>query len=93
VFEGVTVYINGSTYPAISDHKLKHVLAENGAKIAVNLTRRDVTHVILGKPCGGGSTADSHASKGVGGGLAARKLQHEITKLRGSPVKYVSVEW
>ena len=54
VFDGLVIYINGSTHPLVSDHKLKHLLVENGAKISIHLGRRQVTHVILGKPTGAG---------------------------------------
>ena len=85
IFDGLVIYINGSTYPVISDHRLKHVLAENGARIALHLGRRQVTHVILGKPSAGDS--------GAGGGLSASKIQKEISRLRGCGVKFVGVEW
>ncbi|KAI8962854.1 hypothetical protein F5Y11DRAFT_347048 [Daldinia sp. FL1419] len=85
LFDGVVVYINGSTHPLISDHKLKHVLAENGAKTSIHLGRRQVTHVILGRPTGG--------PRGAGGGLAGGKLQKEIQKVGGCGVKFVGVEW
>lgn len=39
IFDGVVVYLNGSTHPLISDHKLKHVLAENGASMSSHLGR------------------------------------------------------
>ncbi|KAI1817370.1 BRCA1 C terminus domain-containing protein [Poronia punctata] len=83
IFDGVVVYVNGSTHPLISDHRLKHVLAENGGYMSTHLGRRKVTHVVLGRP-------------GSGGGLAGGKLQREISRLCGSgaaAVKYVSVEW
>ncbi|KAH8671002.1 hypothetical protein BX600DRAFT_509717 [Xylariales sp. PMI_506] len=86
LFEGVVVYVNGSTHPLISDHKLKHVLAEHGASMSIHLARRQVTHVILGRPASG-------AGSGAGGGLAGGKLQKEISKVRGHGVKFVSVEW
>ncbi|KAI1745145.1 BRCA1 C terminus domain-containing protein [Xylaria scruposa] len=85
IFDGVVVYLNGSTHPLISDHKLKHVLAENGASMSSHLGRRKVTHVILGRPVAGGS--------GSGGGLAGGKLQREISKIGGPAVKYVGVQW
>ncbi|KAI2640269.1 BRCA1 C terminus domain-containing protein [Xylaria nigripes] len=85
IFDGVVVYVNGSTYPLISDHKLRHVLAENGASMSSHLGRRKVTHVILGRPAAGGY--------GSGGGLAGGKLQREILKVGGAAVKYVSVQW
>ncbi|KAI2473275.1 hypothetical protein F4781DRAFT_381229 [Annulohypoxylon bovei var. microspora] len=85
IFDGVVVYINGSTHPLISDHKLKHVLAEHGARTSISLGRRQVTHVILGRPVG--------RSGGVGGGLAGGKLQKEIQKVGGCGVKFVGPEW
>ncbi|KAI1344750.1 hypothetical protein F5Y15DRAFT_3556 [Xylariaceae sp. FL0016] len=84
IFDGVVAYVNGSTYPLISDHKLKHVLAEHGGKMSSHLGRRQVTHVIIGRPAGKG---------GAGGGLAGGKLQKEITKVGGRGVKFVGVQW
>jgi hypothetical protein len=86
IFDGLVVYINGSTYPLISDHKLKQVLTENGAALSLHLGRRQVTHVILGKPNGG-------RGSGAGGGLAGSKLDKEIKRFGGCGVKYVGVEW
>lgn len=85
IFDGLVIYINGSTYPLVSDHKLKHILAENGAKMAIHLGRKQVTHIILGKPSG------AHA--GAGGGLAGGKMEKEIRRVGGCGVKYVGVEW
>jgi len=85
IFNGLVIYINGSTHPLVSDHKLKHLLAENGAHLSLHLGRRSVTHVILGKP--------SSAGAGAGGGLAGTKIQKEIQRVRGCGVKYVGVEW
>ncbi|KAI3326011.1 BRCA1 C terminus domain-containing protein [Xylariaceae sp. AK1471] len=85
IFDGVVVYVNGSTHPLISDHRLKHVLAEHGGKMSSHLGRRKVTHVILGRPAGTGC--------GSGGGLAGGKLQREISKIRGPAVKYVGAQW
>jgi hypothetical protein len=87
IFAGLTVYVNGSTAPLISDHKLKHTLASNGANISIALGRRSVTHVILGT---------SSSQGGAGGGLAAGKIQKEIMKKRGgrgTGVRFVGVEW
>ncbi|KAI1208680.1 uncharacterized protein F4807DRAFT_430681 [Annulohypoxylon truncatum] len=84
IFDGVVVYINGSTHPLISDHKLKYVLAEHGAKTSINLGRRQVTHVIIGRSAG---------ESGAGGGLAGGKLQKEIQKVGGRGVKFVGAEW
>ena len=85
IFRDLTIYINGSTAPLVSDHKLKRLLAENGARISIALGRRSVTHVILGTPNG--------ATGGAGGGLAAGKIQKEIQRVGGCGVKYVSVDW
>ena len=86
IFTGLCIYINGSTAPTISDHKLKHLLAEHGAHVSLALARRSVTHVIVGKP------NDGHGA-GAGGGLAAGKIQKEILRVRGKGVKFVGVEW
>ncbi|CAD6448851.1 83eb6286-febd-4979-aea5-cad02acdcf12 [Sclerotinia trifoliorum] len=85
IFDELVIYINGSTYPMVSDHKLKHLLAENGARMSMHLGRRQVTHIILGKP--------SHVGSGAGGGLAGGKLEKEIRRIGGCGVKYVGVEW
>lgn len=85
IFDGLVVYVNGSTHPLISDHKLKHVLVENGASMSIHLGRRKVTHVILGRPSG--------PSGGAGGGLAGGKLDKEIRRVGGCGIKYVGVEW
>jgi len=85
IFDGLCIYVNGSTHPLISDHKLKRLLAEHGARMSIHLGRRQVTHVILGKPSG--------PTGGAGGGLAGGKLEKEIRRVGGSAVKYVGVEW
>lgn len=87
ILDGLVVYVNGSTHPAISDHRLKRVLVENGARVALHLARRQVTHVILGRPARAGGGA------GAGGGLAGGKLEREIRRVGGCGVKYVGVEW
>ncbi len=86
IFDGLVIYINGSTHPLISDHKLKHLLAENGARLSIHLRRKQVTHVILGKPSG-------TQGYGAGGGLAGAKIEKEIRRVGGCGVKYVGVEW
>jgi BRCA1-like protein len=85
LFDGVVVYINGSTAPLVSDHKIRRILADNGAKISLHLGRRKVTHVIVGKPASG--------SLGSGGGLAGGKLEKEIKKIGGCGVRFVGTEW
>jgi hypothetical protein len=85
IFDGLCIYINGSTHPMVSDHKLKHLLSENGARTSISLSRRQVTHVIVGKPNGRGG--------GAGGGLAGGKMEKEIRHGRGCGIKYVGVEW
>ncbi|EMC95674.1 hypothetical protein BAUCODRAFT_498690 [Baudoinia panamericana UAMH 10762] len=84
IFENLTFYINGSTAPAISDHKLKHMISSHGGRLSIALGRRSVTHVIIARPSSNG---------GCGGGLAGSKIQKEITSKRGAVVKYVTVEW
>lgn len=85
IFDGLVIYVNGSTHPLISDHKLKHLLVENGARMSIHLGRRQVSHVILGQPSG--------PKGGAGGGLAGGKLEKEIRRVGGCGVKYVGVEW
>ncbi|KAJ5365078.1 hypothetical protein N7517_007964 [Penicillium concentricum] len=91
IFAGVTIFINGSTLPQISEYKLKHLLASNGAKTSIYMARKTVTHVLVGQPntgAGGGA-----AVSGAGGGLAAGKLQQEIARGGWKGVKVVSVDW
>ncbi|KAL2196512.1 hypothetical protein P885DRAFT_78238 [Corynascus similis CBS 632.67] len=85
IFDGLVIYVNGSTYPLVSDHKLKYLLSEHGARISSHLGRRQVTHVILGKPSG--------PNGGAGGGLASGKLEKEIRRVGGCSIKFVGVEW
>ncbi|KAH7349100.1 hypothetical protein BKA66DRAFT_293853 [Pyrenochaeta sp. MPI-SDFR-AT-0127] len=84
IFSGLCFYINGSTAPLVSDHKLKQLLAAHGARHSIALGRRSVTHVVLGIVCTQG---------GAGGGLAASKIQKEITRTGGKAVKFVTAEW
>lgn len=79
IFKGLCFYLNGSTAPLVSDHKLKHMLAVHGANHSIALGRRTVTHVILGTTCGGG--------------LAASKIQKEIAKKGGESLRFVTVDW
>ena len=80
IFRGLTIYLNGSTMPLVSDHRLKQLFAQYGGNASIALGRRTVTHVILGE-------------QGRGGGLAATKIQKENTNVRGKGIKYVSVQW
>jgi hypothetical protein len=84
IFAGLCFYINGSTAPLISDHKLKHMLAAHGARHFISLGRRTVTHVILGAASGSG---------GAGGGLAATKIQKEVARAGAKGVKFINAEW
>lgn len=84
IFDGLCFYVNGSTAPLVSDHKLKHLLATHGARHSIALGRRTVTHVILGTVSANG---------GAGGGLAATKIQKEVARTGGKAVKYITVEW
>jgi hypothetical protein len=85
IFEGAIVYVNGSTFPLISDLKLKQLVTEHGGHMSLHLGRRRVTHVILGRPSGGHT--------GAGGGLAGSKLEKEIRRTAGCGVKFVGAEW
>lgn len=87
IFDGLCVFINGSTAPMVGDHRLKQLLAENGARVSIALGRRTVTHVVLGTPNG------IVKGDGAGGGLAASKIQKEIQRVGGKGVKYVGVQW
>ncbi|EKV13322.1 BRCT [Penicillium digitatum] len=91
IFAGVTIYINGSTLPQISEHKLKHLLVSNGARTSIFMARKTVTHVLVGKPNTGAGSGT--AVSGAGGGLAAGKLQQEIARGGWKGVKMVSVDW
>jgi hypothetical protein len=77
IFAGLTIYLDGSTLPHVSDHRLKHELVQHGAAVATALRRRTVTHVILGER----------------GGLAAGKVQKEVARTRGAGIKFVGVRW
>lgn len=85
IFAGLTFYINGSTAPHISDHKLKHLLSFHGGNLSIALGRRSVTHIIIGKP-------GTHG-EGCGGGLAGTKIQKEIARQRGKALFFVTAEW
>ncbi|KAJ5571745.1 hypothetical protein N7535_005405 [Penicillium sp. DV-2018c] len=91
IFAGVTVFVNGSTLPQISEYKLKHLLVGNGARTSIYMARKTVTHVIIGQPNTG--TGNGAAVSGAGGGLAAGKLQQEIARGGWKGVKVVSVDW
>lgn len=77
LFGTITIYLNGSTAPLISDHRLKQLIAQHGGNVSVALGRKTVTHVILSES----------------GGLAAGKLQKEIHKIRGRSIKFVTAAW
>lgn len=85
IFDGTVIFVNGSTFPLVSDHKLKQIITENSGQMSLHLGRRRVTHVILAKPSGSGL--------GAGGGLAGGKLEKEIKRVSGCGVKFVGVEW
>ncbi|CAG8889591.1 unnamed protein product [Penicillium egyptiacum] len=91
IFAGVTIFINGSTLPQISEYKLKHLLASNGAKTSIYMARKTVTHILVGQPNTGAGVGT--AASGAGGGLAASKLQQEIARGGWKGVKVVSVDW
>ena len=85
IFNNLGFYINGSTAPTVSDHKLKQMLSENGGNVCLGLARRRVTHVIIGRP--------HDLRGGAGGGLSGTKIQKEIQRIRGCGIRYVNVEW
>jgi hypothetical protein len=92
IFTHLTFYINGSTYPTISDHKLKRLLADEGGNISLYLARKSVTHVILGAA----TAITSSGGRKSGGLLSAGKMQKEVlskTSGFGKGVKYINVEW
>ncbi len=89
IFQGLRVYLNGSTAPIVSDHRLKQLLTQHGAGVSISLGRRSVTHVILGTPNAGSGGGRG----GAGGGLSASKIEKEIKRVGGCGVKYVGVEW
>ncbi|KAI2015174.1 hypothetical protein LOZ39_001870 [Ophidiomyces ophidiicola] len=89
IFRNLTIYVNGSTFPAVSDHKLKQILVDNGAKISIYLERRKVTHVILGRP----NINAKSGRDGCGGGLSGSKLDREVKRVGGQGIKFVGVEW
>jgi len=89
IFAGCTVYVNGSTAPLISDVELKRVLVANGAVVTTVMSRKRVSHVVLAKPVDGLGSGGG----GIGGGLAAGKLQKEILTKKGNGARYVRVEW
>ncbi|KAF4439834.1 DNA repair protein REV1 [Fusarium austroafricanum] len=78
IFDGTIIHVNGSTFPLISDLKLKQLVTEHGGQMSLHLGRRRLTHVILGRPAGGYSGA---------GGLAGGKLEREIRRTAGCGVK------
>lgn len=85
IFANCSIYISGSTAPAISDHSLKLLLSAHGAHISTILKRKTTTHIIVG--CKG------TLGSGAGGGLVAKKLHAEIQGRMISRLKYVNVQW
>ena len=77
LFAGINIYVNGSTFPMVSDHRLKQLLTQHGGNISVALGRKTVSHVIVGER----------------GALAASKMEKEILRHSGKGVKYVSARW
>lgn len=79
IFRGLTMYVNGSTAPLVSDHQIKQLFVQHGGNSAFALGRRSVTHVIIGGTCGGG--------------LASGKINKEVTTIGGKGIKYVTAQW
>lgn len=84
IFADLTLYLNGSTAPLISDHALKALFVQHGGRILLSFARREVTHVILG-------TLEPGSGRESRGRLAAGKMQREIGRVGG--VRFVSVGW
>jgi hypothetical protein len=80
IFRNLNMYLNGSTGPLISDHKLKQLFSRHGGNTSITLGRRTVTHVIIGNDYSGG-------------GLASGKIQKEVALVGGKGVKYVTAQW
>jgi BRCT domain, a BRCA1 C-terminus domain len=99
ILNDLVFYINGSTMPYISDHRLRHIIAENGGSTTISLAKRTVTHVILTPKLS--ISSSSSPTKGVrdfhaaGGGLAATKIQQQISNMRGPSrnIQFVSPTW
>ena len=81
MFKTLNLYLNGSTAPLVSDHRLRQLWARHGGEVSIGLGRRTVTHVVLGETLAGG------------GGLASGKVQKEVSRVAGKGVKYVSAQW
>lgn len=79
IFRGLTIYLNGSTAPLISDHHLKQLFSQHGGSTSIALGRRTVTHVVVGED--------------AGGGLAGTKIQKEVANVRGKGIKFVTARW
>jgi hypothetical protein len=47
ILRGVVVYVDGSTMPLVSDHRLRRLVAQHGGGVSAYLARRAVTHVVL----------------------------------------------
>lgn len=90
IFQNLVFYINGSTAPLISDHKLKYLISSHGGHLSISHARKQVTHVIIGNP-------HNHSSKtslkGAGGALASTKIQKEVAKVRGKGAKFLGAQW
>lgn len=89
IFHNLVFYINGSTAPLISDHKLKYLISSHGGSLTISHARKQVTHVIIG------TQHDQRGGKvgGAGGALAGTKIQKEIMRHRGKGVKFVGAQW
>lgn len=79
IFRHLTMYLNGSTAPLVSDHRLKQLFSQHGGNTSVMLGRRTTTHVVIGEDCGGG--------------LAGTKIQKEVSTVGGKGIKFVTAQW
>ncbi|KAK5559698.1 hypothetical protein LTR46_002740 [Exophiala xenobiotica] len=80
IFRNLNIYLNGSTGPLISDHKLKQLFSRHGGDTSIALGRRTATHVVIGNDYSGG-------------GLSSGKIQKEVALVGGKGVKYVTAQW
>jgi DNA-binding XRE family transcriptional regulator len=92
IFQSTCIYINGSTYPLISDHLLRQIIVQNGGTISIALGRRTVTHVVLTHKS---KSAHGQSMQSAGGGLANQKVRKEVERKGavGVGVKYVTAHW
>jgi hypothetical protein len=109
MFKDPVFYVNGSTYPHIGNCYVKSLISQHGGLTTLVLERRRVTHVILtpkisisASSCqsipqssGADLLNSSPFFRSVGCGLAAGKLQKQMTVTRGASlnIHFISPAW